>query len=169
MSALILLGVVLTGVAAWLTIWFTARTVLTLRARAWAPTMARRLSRLVRTHDYVGDRFFAADSADRAVCEARRAALDRLGAVTRAHRDQSLAWNAQVRASFSDLRFTDANRVPFPFAREMRERFDLSTVVTASDGPRLRDLDGTRAAAVESVLRGGDASQTRRPPCVAQR
>ena len=32
--------------------------------------------------------------------------------------------------------------MPFPFARVMRERFDLCSVVTASDGPRLRDLDG---------------------------
>jgi len=32
--------------------------------------------------------------------------------------------------------------VPFRFARVMRETFDLSTVVTASIGPRLRDLDG---------------------------
>jgi glutamate-1-semialdehyde 2,1-aminomutase len=47
-----------------------------------------------------------------------------------------------LRDGFSDLRFTDANRVPFPFARYMRERFDLATVVTASDGPRLQDLDG---------------------------
>ena len=31
---------------------------------------------------------------------------------------------------------------PFPFARFMREHFDPCTVVTASDGPRLRDLDG---------------------------
>ena len=36
----------------------------------------------------------------------------------------------------------DANRVPFPFAPLVRERFDLTTVVHASDGPRLCDLDG---------------------------
>jgi glutamate-1-semialdehyde 2,1-aminomutase len=145
MSALVLLAVVVTGVVGWLAIRLTTRTVatvFTLRARAWAPTMARRLARLVRTHDYVGERFFAADGADSAVCEVRKAALDRLASLARVQRDRSLAWNAQVRDSFSDLRFTDANRVPFPFAREMRERFDLSTVVTASDGPRLRDLDG---------------------------
>jgi glutamate-1-semialdehyde 2,1-aminomutase len=39
------------------------------------------------------------------------------------------------------LRFTDANRVPFPFVRLMREKFNLCSVVTASDGPKLRDLD----------------------------
>ncbi len=54
----------------------------------------------------------------------------------------SIAWAEAFRDSFSDLRFTDANRVPLAFARVMRERFNLATVVTASDGPRLHDLDG---------------------------
>jgi hypothetical protein len=55
---------------------------------------------------------------------------------------RSAAWGRQLREGFSDLRFTDANRVPFPFARLMRERFDLCSVVTESKGPRLLDLDG---------------------------
>jgi glutamate-1-semialdehyde 2,1-aminomutase len=54
----------------------------------------------------------------------------------------SLAWGNEIRDSFSDLRFADANRVPFPFVRLMREKFNLCSVVTASDGPKLRDLDG---------------------------
>jgi glutamate-1-semialdehyde 2,1-aminomutase len=53
-----------------------------------------------------------------------------------------VAWGDAIRSSFSDLRFTDANRVPLPFARFMREHFNLCSVVTASEGPRLRDLDG---------------------------
>jgi glutamate-1-semialdehyde 2,1-aminomutase len=53
-----------------------------------------------------------------------------------------MAWGEAIRERFSDLRFTDANRVPFPFVRFMRERFNLCSVVTASDGPRLLDLDG---------------------------
>jgi len=32
--------------------------------------------------------------------------------------------------------------VPFPFARVMREKFNLCSVVTASQGPRLKNLDG---------------------------
>src|SRR5262249_2846328 len=51
-------------------------------------------------------------------------------------------WAESIRDGFSDLRFTDANRVPLAFAKVMRERFDLAAVVTASDGPRRRDLDG---------------------------
>ncbi|HKW93874.1 MAG TPA: aminotransferase class III-fold pyridoxal phosphate-dependent enzyme, partial [Methylomirabilota bacterium] len=60
----------------------------------------------------------------------------------RAAYPRSRAWAAEVGPGFSDLRFADANRVPFPFARVMRERFELCSVVTASDGPRLLDIDG---------------------------
>ncbi len=116
--------------------------LLTWRARAVAPAAARRLSRWVRTRDYTGDAFFAADGAGADVVATRKAALDRLSSAFRGRHARSFAWSAQVREGFSDLRFTDANRVPFPFARVMRERFDLATVVTASEGPRLRDLDG---------------------------
>jgi glutamate-1-semialdehyde 2,1-aminomutase len=47
-----------------------------------------------------------------------------------------------MRGSLSDLRFTDSNRVPFPFAPVMRESFELASMVTASNGPELLDLDG---------------------------
>src|SRR2546426_944074 len=35
-----------------------------------------------------------------------------------------------------------ARRAPCPFARFMRDHFNQCAVVTASDGPRLQDLDG---------------------------
>jgi glutamate-1-semialdehyde 2,1-aminomutase len=72
----------------------------------------------------------------------RERAIDRLAGVLQAYSAKSIAWGNESRESFSDLRFTDANRVPFPFMRLMRERFNLCSVVTASDGPKLRDLDG---------------------------
>jgi glutamate-1-semialdehyde 2,1-aminomutase len=138
---LLFAAVVCLGLTVWL--WRRVATrILTLRARALSPVFARKLSRWVRTRDYDGDRFFAADGAGAAVVAMRRASLERLSAACRARRDQSLAWSVRIRDGLSDLRFTDLNRVPFPFARLMREHFDLSTVVTASDGPRLRDLDG---------------------------
>jgi glutamate-1-semialdehyde 2,1-aminomutase len=117
-------------------------TVLTLRSRALTPVFARLLAPWLRARDYADDRFFAADGADADLVAARKAGLARLADRCRTGRRQSLAWSAEVREGFSDLRFTDANRVPFPFVRGMRERFDLASVVTASDGPRLRDLDG---------------------------
>ena len=126
-------------------VWLCRRAItigLTLRARAMTPAFARRLSRWVGTRHYTGDSFYAADGAGAGTVARRRAGLDRLAALLRVRHERSLAWSTGVRESFSDLRFTDANRVPFPFARVMRERFDLASVVTASNGPHLRDLDG---------------------------
>jgi glutamate-1-semialdehyde 2,1-aminomutase len=114
----------------------------TLRARAWVPFTSRLLSRWVNAFDYTGDAFFSADGVEAPVVRRRSDALARLAVSLRTSHAQSAAWGARVREGFSDIRFADANRVPFPFARTMRDQFDLTTVVTASAGPRLLDLDG---------------------------
>ena len=114
----------------------------TLRAMAPMPVFSRHLSRWVRTLSYTDADFFRADGAPEAWVERRRHGIDRLAGFFRAQHPHSIAWGEAIRDHFSDLRFTDASRVPFPFARFMREHFDLCSVVTATDGPRLRDLDG---------------------------
>jgi glutamate-1-semialdehyde 2,1-aminomutase len=119
-----------------------SRGLWTRRATAIQPRLARLVSGWLRARSYSDDEFFRADGAGEAWVERRRAALERLSALLQARHPKSSAWGAAIRESFSDLRFTDANRVPFPFAKVMRERFDLCSVVTASDGPRLLDLDG---------------------------
>src|SRR5438132_819883 len=119
-----------------------ATVLVTLRAQAWTPILLRRLSRWVRARHYTDDQFFRADGAREPWVARRRAGIERLSAFLRTQYSTSLAWGDALRESFSDLRFTDANRVPFPFARFMREHFNLSAVVTASDGPRLQHLDG---------------------------
>jgi glutamate-1-semialdehyde 2,1-aminomutase len=116
--------------------------LLTMRARAWVPSVSRLLSSWVHAHDHSGEAFFSADGANTRIVGRRLEALDRLSASFRAAHAQSASWGASVREGFSDIRFADANRVPFPFAKTMREKFDLTTVVTESDGPLLRDLDG---------------------------
>jgi glutamate-1-semialdehyde 2,1-aminomutase len=118
------------------------RALRTLPALALAPTLARCLARWVGTHDYSDAEFFRADGAPEAWVRRRQQGLERLSAAFRAQYAQSIAWGNTIRQVFSDLRFTDASRVPFPFARFMREHFSPCTVVTASDGPRLCDLDG---------------------------
>ncbi|MGH7375763.1 MAG: aminotransferase class III-fold pyridoxal phosphate-dependent enzyme [Candidatus Rokuibacteriota bacterium] len=114
----------------------------TLRARSLTPGLYRRLARWVRPQSYSDQDFFRADGAGESWAARRRLGLERLSAFLGAQYPRSRAWAAEVGPAFSDLRFTDANRVPFPFARVMRERFELCSVVTASDGPRLQDLDG---------------------------
>jgi glutamate-1-semialdehyde 2,1-aminomutase len=119
-----------------------AAVLLTCRALAWTPLLSRRLASWVKSYDYSDEAFFRADGADERWVERRQKAIERLAGFFQTQYAQSIAWGNTVRDSFSDLRFTDANRVPFPFARFMRDTFNLCTVVTASDGPKLRHLDG---------------------------
>jgi len=125
---------------------FAGRTLITafftVRALALAPALSRRLSRWVKSRDYTGEEFLRADGAGERWVALRKQAIDRLAGFFQARCAKSIAWGNEIRESFSDLRFTDANRVPFPFVRVMREKFNLCSVVTASDGPKLRDLDG---------------------------
>ena len=96
----------------------------------------------MRARSYSDEEFFRADGAGEPWIERRKAGIDRLSSLFEAKHPRSRAWGDAIRDSLSDLRFTDANRVPFPFARVMRERFSLCSVVTESKGPWLRDLDG---------------------------
>lgn len=116
--------------------------ILTLRAQALIPGFSRRLSNWVKSHDYSDDDFFRADGAAERWVATRKQAINRLSAFFQTQCAKSTAWGNSIRESFSDLRFTDANRVPFPFLRVMRNKFNLCSVVTQSQGPKLRDLDG---------------------------
>src|SRR5262245_51597238 len=118
------------------------RALVTFRAVAWIPTVSGHLSPWVRARHYSEDEVVCADGAEGPWIQSRRQALNRLASSLEARYARSIAWGNAIRESFSDLRFTDANRVPFPFRRVMREKFNLCSVVTASKGPRLNDLDG---------------------------
>jgi glutamate-1-semialdehyde 2,1-aminomutase len=118
------------------------RTAVTLSALALLPVFSRWLSNWVKSRDYTEEEFLCADGAGEPWVKRRKQALDRLAIFLRGQNERSIAWANAIRESFSDLRFTDANRVPFPFMRVMRDKFDLCSVVTASQGPKLRTLDG---------------------------
>ena len=121
---------------------FVRRTLLTLSALAVAPLLSRRLARVVRSTHYTEDELLRGDDAGDRWVERRRQGLERLSLRLRSQYARSSAWGDAVRESFSDLRFTDVSRVPFPFVKAIRARFNVCSVVTASEGPRLRDLDG---------------------------
>lgn len=118
------------------------KVLLTLPAVALMPAASRRLSHWVRARDYAEDEFLRADGAGERWVQRRREALTRLASTFHEQHAQSIVWGTAIRESFSDLRFTDACRVPFPFRRVIRDKFNLCSVVTASQGPKLRDLDG---------------------------
>src|SRR5262245_13531895 len=89
------------------------RMMLTVTARSFTPTLSRILSQWVKTNDYLGQEFFRADGADEATVIKRQQALDRLAAFFQDEYPQSVSWGNAIREGLSDLRFTDAGRVPF--------------------------------------------------------
>src|SRR5262249_55433192 len=96
-----------------------AKAICTLRGLALTPGLSRILARWVRTRSYSEEEFLRADGAGEQWVKVRRQALDALAALLRTQTSKSIAWGNRLNESFSDLRFTDANRVPFPFRRVM--------------------------------------------------
>src|SRR5271166_106888 len=141
-SALIVLGLLFAVFLASVVFRKITTALLTLKALALAPTLSRRLSEWVKSLDYSDREILGADGAGDLWIQRRKEAIDRLAGFFQAHCAKSIAWGNEIRGSFSDLRFTDANRVPFPFLRMMREKFNLCSVATESNGPKLHDLDG---------------------------
>ena len=118
--------------------------LLSIRAISPTPALSRFLSRLVGTRHYSEAAFLAADGAPEPVQRARQEAINHLATTMRERCPKSEAWGMGVREGLSDLRFADANRVPFPFAKVMREKFNLCSVAVASEGPYIVDMDGNR-------------------------
>ena len=104
--------------------------------------MARRLSRWIPGYAYGDDRFFGADGATQETQARRRAAFRRLEELYRQRYPRSAALTAQAREGLSDLQFTGAYRVPFPFSRYVREHLALGSFVQGSAGVTVTDLDG---------------------------
>jgi glutamate-1-semialdehyde 2,1-aminomutase len=131
-------------ITALLFLWRLLPRLRSLRGLAFTPSLSRHLSHWVKAVDYSKEELFAADDAAARWVDVRRQAFDALAAELDHKSPRSAEWGTKIRRHLSDLRFADANRVPFPFGRLMRESFNLSTVAVASDGPYLTDLDGER-------------------------
>ena len=71
--------------------------LMTLRGRAWTPTLSRILSRMVRSNDYSEEAFFRADGADENWVTRRRRGLDRLAAHFQSEYPRSISWGDAIR------------------------------------------------------------------------
>jgi glutamate-1-semialdehyde 2,1-aminomutase len=104
--------------------------------------MAKRVAALIPGYAYDEQRFFAADGAPGDVVARRRAGFERLAALYRERYPQSVALTTQAREGISDLQFTGAYRVPYPFSRYLRERLAVGAFVESTAGVTVTDLDG---------------------------
>lgn len=114
------------------------------RSLAGHSRLSRRVARLVPFYEYGKDRFFSSDDCPAGIAGRRRIGFGRLSELFRTRFAKSAALTAEMRAGLSDLQFTGSYRVPFQYSRLVRERLAGGSVVTASEGVELVDLDGNR-------------------------
>ena len=114
------------------------------RSLAGHSRMAQRVARLLPGFAYDEARFFAADEAPAEVAGRRRMGFHRLAGVLNARHARSIALTKSAREGLSDLQFTGAYRVPFPFSPYLREHLSLGAFFESSEGSELVDLDGQR-------------------------
>jgi glutamate-1-semialdehyde 2,1-aminomutase len=114
------------------------------RSLAGHARMARRVARWLPGVSYDEARFYGSDGAPPEVVAQRRAGLARLAAHVRERCPRSLAASRDAAEGLSDLQFTGAYRVPFQYARVLREHLRMPSFVQAASGVTLTDLDGNR-------------------------
>jgi len=104
--------------------------------------LARTLARLAPRYEFDEEEFFCADSAPAAVVARRKQGFLRLTRLYRERFAESARLTAEVEDAVSDLRFTNAYRVPFPFSRVVRQHLRGGAFAQSSSGVRITDLDG---------------------------
>ena len=112
------------------------------RSLAGHSRMAKRLAQWMPGYSFGEDRFFDCDGAPAEVAAQRHAAFFALAKTLQQRHEQSLAVTAQARQHISDLQFTAAYRVPFPFSRLVREHLKVGAFLQSAQGVQVTDLDG---------------------------
>src|SRR6266481_5615054 len=107
-------------------------------------SLARRLASLVPFYAYDERRFFCSDDAPEEIVARRGAGFMRLSALYEARFAKTIKRTAEVTDSISDLKFTDAYRVPFQYSRVVCRHLKSAAFVQSSAGVMLTDLDGNQ-------------------------
>jgi glutamate-1-semialdehyde 2,1-aminomutase len=106
--------------------------------------LARRLAALVPFYSYDDEEFFCSDGAPADIVARRRAGFARLSALYKARFAETIRQTTEASESISDLRFTNAYRVPFQFSRKVTAELPAPAFVQSSDGVTVTDLDENR-------------------------
>src|SRR3984957_10860135 len=104
--------------------------------------LARRIASLIPFYEYDNDRFFRSDDPPEEVAAQRRDGFLRLAALYKARFARSSTLTATVQTGLSDLQFITAYRVPFQYSRIVRQHLAAGSILAASSGVTVTDLDG---------------------------
>ena len=103
--------------------------------------LAKRLARLIPAFVYDEECFFTSDGAPSTVADQRRLGFDRLSTLLAARAPKTLDATSELEPHVSDLQFTRHYRVPFPYRDLVARRLRVGSMVRASAGVLIADLD----------------------------
>lgn len=135
------------GIGAFLLLLVKLRARLAL-SRAKHPSLrghsriSRALAKLVPFYEYADEDVFRCDGAAAEVVARRKAGLAALKQRLDAMSPDSRERTAALEPAVSDMQFTNAYRVPFQFRSFAMRNFRVGAFADATDGVRIRDLDG---------------------------
>src|ERR1700756_5121670 len=112
------------------------------RSLAGHSKMSRRVARLIPSYEFDIDDFFRTDGAPQDVASKRQDGFFRLAATFGERFAKGRQLTKEAAGQISDLQFTQAYRVPFPFSRLVRENLGAGSFVQSSSGVTVTDLDG---------------------------
>jgi glutamate-1-semialdehyde 2,1-aminomutase len=104
--------------------------------------MSRRVAKLLRYFEYDESQFFNSDGAPDNISEKRKSALQALTQHAKSTMGKTLKFSKSLEESISDVSFTSAYRVPFPYRNLLSKELKLGSVVNESKGVKVKDLDG---------------------------
>ena len=104
--------------------------------------MAKRVAAQVPGYAYDEAHFFGSDGAPAETQARRREGFGRLAAHLNTRHAESIALTRLAREGISDLQFTGAYRVPYPYSPYLREHIGIGAFAQRTEGVQVFDLDG---------------------------
>jgi glutamate-1-semialdehyde 2,1-aminomutase len=106
------------------------------------PSIAMLVSKAIPFYEYSEEHFFRSDGAPDEVVRRRRTGFQRLRGALVDGSEQSLRFTDSLEGAVSEIEFSSLYRVPFPYRSQVKKLLRLSSVVTESNGAKIKDLDG---------------------------
>src|SRR4051812_39479383 len=104
--------------------------------------MSKMVARLVPHYEFDIDEFFRSDGAPPEIAMQRQDGFFRLAGIYKHRYAKGRQMTAEAATRISDLEFTETYRVPFQYARLVREHLSSSAFVASSSGATVTDVDG---------------------------
>jgi len=111
------------------------------RSLAGHSKLSRRIAKLVPYYEFDEEKFFNCDGAPDNVAQQRNAAFENVAHRLMEKSPKSIELSNKLEQSISDVLFTNAYRVPFQFSKYVNQKLKLGTLVNASAGTKIKDLD----------------------------